>query len=85
VCFLAFLSEFVIHSFIDFTPHALGMTSFIYNHITTKWDPVQVDTVATDVYLVPNLPGDEEKYLEIPPEVGDAILSLYAQARLNME
>lgn len=45
------------------------MTSFIYNHLTTKWDPVQADTIETDVYLVPNLPGDEEKYLEIPPEV----------------
>ena len=45
------------------------MTSFLYNHITTQWDPVQSDDIAPNVYRVPNLPGDEEKYFEIPEAV----------------
>ena len=45
------------------------MTSFIYNHITTQWDPVQSEHIPPNVYRVPNLPGDEERYLEIPAEV----------------
>jgi hypothetical protein len=49
---------------------AFSMTSFLYNHITTQWDPVQADHIAANVYRVPNLPGDEEQYLEIPAEVG---------------
>ncbi|KIV99349.1 uncharacterized protein PV09_09007 [Verruconis gallopava] len=42
------------------------MTSFLYNHLTSQWDPIEAVDVPPNVYRVPNLPGDEEQYLEIP-------------------
>jgi hypothetical protein len=62
------------------------MTSFLYNHLTTQWDAVQADDIAPNVYRIPNLPGDEEQYLEIPATVRifiDAV-SIYRMVGLTI-
>ena len=43
--------------------------SYLYNHLTTRWEAIESDDVAPNIYRVPNLPGDEEKYMEIPATV----------------